>query len=157
MHSFSGQSFLVHLAEAISLSHVLLLTCAVDTVYYAIFAHRIPSSVTVALCGIRSETLLRSGRSGVRIAIGPKRPDLHYADVTAHVNGTTFVKNKILYSSPVVYCMRAVVRSQACWYGSSEIAEVLIAWYVVRLGEASYSESLLEVGQWKDRVTEVQR
>lgn len=99
--------------------------------------------------------MLRFGRSGVRIPVEEKRPDrLHYADVTARTR-TTFVKNKILYSSPVVYCMPAVARSQVCWYGSSEIAEVLIAWYLVRLGEASYSKSLLEAGQLKDRVAEV--
>jgi len=65
------------------------------------------------------------------------------------------MKNKILYSSPVVYCMHAVARSHACWYSSSEIAEVLIGWYIARMGEASYSESLLEGGQLKDRVAEV--
>jgi len=65
------------------------------------------------------------------------------------------MKNNILYSSPVVCSVRTVARSQACWYGSSEITEVLIAWYVVRVGEASYSESLVEGGQLKDRVAEV--
>jgi hypothetical protein len=65
------------------------------------------------------------------------------------------VKNKILYCSSVVYCLRAVARSQACWYSGSEIAEVVIGWYVGRLGEASYSESLLEGSQLKDRVAEV--
>ena len=100
--------------------------------------------------------MLRSGQSGVGIKLEGKRPDrLHYADVTAHVTRTTFMKNNILYSSPVVCSMRAVSRSQACWYGSSEITEVLIAWYVVRLGEASYWESLLEGGKLKDRMTEV--
>lgn len=42
--------------------------------------------------------------------------------------------------------MRSVAKSQACWCGSSEIAEVLIAWYVVRVGEASYSEK--SRGRW---------
>jgi hypothetical protein len=63
------------------------------------------------------------------------------------------VKNEILYYSPVVYCMRAVARSQASCYSSSEIAEVLIGWYLVV--EAFYSESLLEGGQLQDRVAEV--
>lgn len=85
-----------------------------------------------------------------------KRPDrLHYADATARVTRTTFVKNKIQYNSPVVCCVCAVARSQTYWYGNSEIAEVLIGWYVARLGEASYSESLVEGGQLKDRVAEV--
>lgn len=100
--------------------------------------------------------MLRSGRSGVPIPVEAKRPDrLHYADVIAHFTRTTFVRNKILYGSPVVCCMGAVAMSQVCWYGSSEIAEVLIAWYLVRLGEASYWESLLEGGQLKDRMAEV--
>jgi len=73
--------------------HVLLVTFAVDTASYAIFAHRILSSVIVTLCGILSETVLRSGQSGVRIPLEAKRPDrIHYADVTAHFTRTIFMK-----------------------------------------------------------------